>query len=105
MIYISDSNLKHREAFNKPLNNTLDNLRKDSAFLPAYREVAHTHGILEETLKAGGPAGHTLLRSASVACSWKTAITVQAALAAAALQLDPTIVCETGERSAKVREH
>lgn len=72
--------------------------------LLSYREVAHTHWILEETLEAAGPAGHALLREPSVAaCSWKTAITVQAALAAASLQLDSAVVCRTGERNTKVR--
>lgn len=76
----------------------------EKLLLLSYREVAHTHWILEETLEAAGPAGHALLREPSVAaCSWKTAITVQAALAAASLQLDSAVVCRTGERNTKVR--
>lgn len=60
-----------------------------------YREIAHTHRILEEPLEAGGPAGHALLRDPSMAApSWKTAIAVQAALAAASLQLDSTVICK-----------
>lgn len=75
-------------------------------FAPSYREVTHTLRILEEALEAGGPAGHTLLWKPSMAArSWKTAIAVQAALAAASLQLDSTVVCEKGERKAKVRGH
>lgn len=43
----------------------------------SYREVAHTHWILEETLEAGSPAGHALLWDPSMAArSWKTAIAV-----------------------------
>lgn len=61
----------------------------------SYREVAHAHRILEELLEAGGPAGHTLLRDTSIAApSWKAAIAVQAALAAASLQLDSTVICK-----------
>lgn len=61
-----------------------------------YREIAHTHRILEEPLEAGGPAGHALLWDPSMAApSWKTAIAVQAALAAASLQLDSTVICKT----------
>ncbi len=72
----------------------------------SHREVAHTHWILEEPLEAGGPAGHALLWNPSMAaCSWKTAITVQAALAAASLQLDSTVVWRAGEQNAKVRGH
>lgn len=60
----------------------------------AYREVAHAHRILQQTLEAGSPARHTLLWNPSkAACSWKTAIAVQAAVAAASLQLDSTVIC------------
>lgn len=55
-------------------------------FTSTYWEVAHAHWILEEMFEAGGPAGHTLLwTSAVAACSWKTAIAVQATLATASL--------------------
>lgn len=78
------------------------NYLRTTVFFFTYREVAHTHWILEEPLEAGGPAGHALFQDPSMAaCSWKTAITVQAALAAASLQLDSTVVCKTGERNAK----
>lgn len=61
----------------------------------SYREVAYAHRILEEPLEAGGPAGHALLRDTSMAApSWKTAVAVQAALAAASLQLDSTVICK-----------
>lgn len=61
----------------------------------SYREVAYAHRILEEPLEAGGPAGHALLGPASVAApSWKAAVAVQAALAAASLQLDSTVICK-----------
>lgn len=64
-----------------------------------YREIAHTHGILEEPLEAGGPAGHALLWDPPTAApSWKTAIAVQAALAAASLQLDSTVICKASSR-------
>lgn len=60
-----------------------------------YREVAYAHRILEEPLETGGPAGHSLLWDPSVAApSWKTAIAVQAALAAASLQLDSAVICK-----------
>lgn len=65
----------------------------------SYREVAHAHGILEEPLEAGGPAGHALLRDASVAApSWKAAVAVQAALAAASLQLHTAVICKASSR-------
>lgn len=68
----------------------------------SYREVAHPHWVLEEAFEAGGPAGHSLLRDPSQAArSWKTAITVQAALAAASLQLDSTVVCGGGGAQCK----
>lgn len=74
-------------------------------FFPVYREVAHAQRILEEAFEAGGPAGHTLLWNPPVAArSWKTAIAVQAALAAASLQLDSTVVCKTRESNRKVRK-
>lgn len=64
-----------------------------------YREIAHTHRILEEPLEAGGPAGHALLWDPPMAApSWKTAIAVQAALAAASLQLDSTVICKASSR-------
>lgn len=58
--------------------NTFGQVYEDSTFLfLSYREVAHTHWILEETLEAGGPAGHALLWDPSMAArSWKTAIAV-----------------------------
>lgn len=54
----------------------------------AYRKISHANRILEEPLKAGGPAGHALLLKPLV-----TAIAGQAALAAASLQLDSTVIC------------
>lgn len=60
----------------------------------SYREVTHTHWILQEAFKAAGPAGHALLRHPSVgANTWEAAITIQAALAATSLQLDSTVIC------------
>lgn len=72
-------------------------------FIQAYREVTHAHRVLEKQLEAGGPAGHALLPVPSAAaCSWKTAITGQAAVAAASLQLDATVVCRTRKTRGKV---
>lgn len=75
-----------------------------SNFIQAYREVTHAHGVLEKPLEAGGPAGHALLPVLpAAACSWKTAITGQAAVAAASLQLDATVVCRMGKTRGKVK--
>lgn len=58
----------------------------------SYREVAHTHWILQEALKAGGPAGHTLLWDPPVGSDTREAsVAVQAALAAASLQLHAAV--------------
>ena len=63
-------------------------LANTSQVLSSYREVADSHGILQQPLEADSPAGHSPLRLAPVALDARQAgITVQTVVAAAALQL------------------
>lgn len=88
---------------NKMFSHTVFSQRN---FISTYREVTHTHGVLEKPLEAGGPAGHPLICGSPMAAGpWKTAIAGQAAMTAASLQLDSTVVCKkqniTGKRKLK----
>lgn len=59
-----------------------------------YREVADSHGVLQQPLKADRPAGHSPLSVAPVALhAGQTGITVQAVVAAAPLQLHAVEFC------------
>lgn len=59
-----------------------------------YREVADSHGVLQQPLKAHSPAGHSPLSVAPVALdAGKAGITVQTVVAAAALQLHAVQFC------------
>lgn len=59
-----------------------------------YREVAHSHGVLQQPLEADGPAGHSPLGVAPVALdAGQAGIAVQTVVAAAALQLHAVQFC------------
>lgn len=61
-----------------------------------YREVADPHWVLQESLEANSPAGHSPLSVAPVALdAGQAGITVQAVVAAAALQLNAVKFCNT----------
>lgn len=65
-----------------------------SHVLSHYREVANSHGVLQQSLKADSPAGHSPLRVAPVALNaGQAGITVQTVVAAAALQLHAVEFC------------
>lgn len=70
-------------------------LRPNSSHvLSHYREVANSHGVLQQSLKADSPAGHSPLSVAPVALNaGQAGITVQTVVAAAALQLHAVEFC------------
>lgn len=93
MMYLTVS--FHHVGLNKnpPFCKFFFELTKIFKSLFSYREVAHTHWILQEAFKAGSPAGHTLLRDSPVGSDTREAsVAVQAALAAASLQLHTAVV-------------
>lgn len=69
-------------------------MRNTSHVLLQYREVADSHGVLQQPLEADGPAGHSPLSVAPVALDTRqTGITVQTVVTAAALQLHTVQLC------------
>lgn len=67
------------------------------AILSQYREVADSHGVLQQPLEADGPAGHSPLSVAPVALdAGQAGVTVQTVVTAAALQLHAVKLCSEG---------
>ena len=65
-----------------------------SQVLLYYREVANPDGVLQQSLEADGPAGHSPLSVAPVTLdAGQAGITVEAVVTAAALQLHAVQLC------------